>query len=134
MSPLLQEFYDEMFAAIGNRQPYWFLHSGGLCLNLKMFLSYKNINSDDSEATKWELKQQFIKAKLNTSIPFNESKIEFQFETNKYENTLRTDWIRSHITRVPLGGLRNKDHTKCSIERLGVCGCAFGQCAKGLIF
>ena len=94
MSPLLQEFYDEMFAAIGNRQPYWFLHSGGLCLNLKMFLSYKNINSDDSEATKWELKQQFIKAKLNTSIPFNESKIEFQFETNKYENTLRTDWIR----------------------------------------
>ncbi len=37
MSPLLQEFYDEMYLAINGKQPVWFLHSAGLCLNLITF-------------------------------------------------------------------------------------------------
>lgn len=35
---------------------------------------------------------------------------------------------------TPLGGCAVKDPSKCRIETDGECGCAFGQCANGLIF
>ncbi len=35
---------------------------------------------------------------------------------------------------TPLGGLRVKDPSKCECEGFTGCGCAFGQCAKGLVF
>lgn len=127
MSPLLQEFYDEMYLAINGKQPVWFLHSAGLCLNLRFFLDSKKI------VTQWPICQE-LRDQLKDSFPFNKDFTDFFRETDKYSNTLRVQWIKEHITKVPLWGLPNPDRNKCSIERLGICGCAFGQCAKGLIY
>lgn len=45
------------------------------------------------------------------------------------------DSIRRAVGKgTPLGGSAVKDPSKCRAESKGECGCAFGQCANGLVF
>ena len=103
MSPLLQEFYDEMYLAINGKQPVWFLHSAGLCLNLHFFLDYKK--SDRHYELSNELMDQFYLAELDVFIPFNPSKVNFDSEINKYDNKLRVQWIKDHTSNINLDKL-----------------------------
>ena len=98
MSPLLQEFYDEMYLAINGKQPVWFLHSAGLCLNLRFFLDYKK------KVTQWPICQE-LRDQLEDSFPFNKDFTNFFNETDKYSNTLRVQWIKDHTSNISLDKL-----------------------------
>ena len=92
MSPLLQEFYDEMYLAINGKQPTWFSHSAGLCLNLIYFLDSKK------KVTQWPISQE-LRDQLKDRFPFNKDFTNFSNETDKYSNTLRVQWIKDHRSK-----------------------------------
>lgn len=92
MSPLLQEFYDEMFAAINGKQPVWFLHSAGLCLNLIYFLDHKK------KVTQWPICQE-LRDQLRDKFPFNKDYNHFFSEVDKYSNLKRVEWINDHRSK-----------------------------------
>lgn len=48
--------------------------------------------------------------------------------------TSQQDYWRAVGKGTPLGDLTVKDASKCRAESKGECGCAFGQCANGLVF
>ena len=50
------------------------------------------------------------------------------------EHATRIIYIQVAPLGTPLGGCAVKDPSKCRIETNGECGCAFGQCANGLVF
>ena len=92
MSPLLQEFYDEMYLAISGKQPTWFLHSVGLCLNLRFFLDSKK------KVTQWPICQE-LKDQLKDRFPFNKDYNHFFSEVDKYSNLKRVEWINDHRSK-----------------------------------
>jgi hypothetical protein len=98
MSPLLQEFYDEMYLAINGKQPVWFLHSAGLCLNLIYFLDERKITGEEKTNLKFEMRKQFHDVGLSENTPFNHSNLEFQYEQFKYENKYRIEWVNDHVS------------------------------------
>ena len=98
MSPLLQEFYGEMYLAINGKQPVWFLHSAGLCLNLIYFLDHKK------KVTQWPICRE-LRDQLRDRFPFNKDYNHFCNEINKYDNHLRVQWIKDHTSNTNLDKL-----------------------------
>lgn len=98
MSPLLQEFYDEMYSAINGKQPVWFLHSAGLCLNLIYFLDHKK------KVTHRPIIQE-LRDQLRDRFPFNKDYNHFFSEMDKYSNPLRLQWIKDHTSNINLDKL-----------------------------
>lgn len=95
MSPLLQEFYNEMYLAINGKQPVWFLNSAGLCLNLIYFLDHKK------KVTQWPICRE-LRDQLRDKFPFNKDYNHFLSEVDKYSNLKRVEWINDHKSNINL--------------------------------
>mgnify|MGYP000904261613 CR=1 FL=1 len=80
-----------------------FLHSQGLCSNLKDFLRAKGMSGCESDAVLFELRRQFEESGLDGRYPFNAAcSDEFVHESisrSMYQNNARLDWVktRAHV-------------------------------------
>lgn len=101
MSPLLQDFYNEMYRIISDDcyRPEWFDCELGLCTNFEVFYCIAwptELSVFEQRVLDSELGEQFEKAGLNSDIPFNSNLDEYFSEKYKYTNPKRLAWIRQH--------------------------------------
>lgn len=58
----------------------------------------------------------------------------YQYCQQSPEYDTRIIYVQTAPLGTPLGGTAIKDPSKCRAEGKGECGCAFGQCANGLVY
>lgn len=58
----------------------------------------------------------------------------YQYCQQSPEHDTRIIYVQTAPLGTPLGGTAIKDPSKCRAEGKGECGCAFGQCANGLVY
>lgn len=99
MSPLLQDFYNEMYRIIcdDSYRPEWFDCEHGLCWNLWKYLKSVGADFQTLSIIDFELTNSFLASGLCSEYPFNRCIVDFEKE-NKYTNPKRLAWIRQHAS------------------------------------
>lgn len=100
-SALLTQFYRELQAWIDAGTPHErpFSVYPGICVNLWEFARLNKITYKRAEELEGELQDQFERAGLDKSFPFNFGDDDYRYESDngsRWKNSDRLEWIRKH--------------------------------------
>jgi len=99
---LYSRFYRAIQSWIDSGCPYensyGFYREVGICSNLCEFALRENFSEDQIWFLADDLKLQFESAGLDRAFPFNQD-TKYTEETNKYTNSHRLAWIKSHLPK-----------------------------------
>ena len=97
----LRDFYRAVNRNVkGKANDYWFSTEYGLCDNLRFYTKTKNVKYKEYQRLFWAMKDQFKKAGLGDTFPFNDwrngddSYVTEYSVSRLYKNKKRLAWIQ----------------------------------------